>query len=165
MTGGRRARSGRAPTTARLPTALALGAICVGCAVQIGPVAQGPAEARWEGLDAATLDGGCVHSVVPRETARLNHTIRLQDGSGAWNIVIASSYELLPGRREIPREAEVRDPHVTVNDGATSVGTVYGSIETTVAGDSIVHTLRGFKMGRDTVRVVAECRLGLLADP
>ena len=122
---------------------------------------------RGTGVASATVGAGeewtgpCEYSVETRWSAQLRHILRLEATEGSASIALQSRRAWSPGRRSFSEEAN-RTLLGLVLDGATVDGGIIGSLSVRKTSDSLIVDVSGHMAGRDTVPLVAQCRVRLL---
>lgn len=104
--------------------------------------------------------GSCEYSVQTRWSAQLRHILELKPTEGSASIALQSRRAWSPGRRSFSDEAN-RTLLGLVLDGATVEGGIIGTLRVTETTDSLIVDVSGQMAGRDTVPLVAQCRVGL----
>jgi hypothetical protein len=137
--------------------ATVLTAACLGCD-KPGTRGTGVATAAV-GADVEWT-GSCEYSVETRWSAQLRHILRLKATEGSASIVLQSRRAWSPGRRSLSAEAN-RTLLGLVLDGATVDGGILGSLSIAGTSDSLIVDVNGQMAGRDTVPLVAQCRVAL----
>ena len=131
--------------------------ICLGCEK---PGVRGTGVARAAVGSGAEWTGPCEYSVQTRWSAQLRHILELRANEGSASIVLQSRGAWSPGRRTFSDEAN-RTLLGLVVDGATVEGGIMGSLHVTETSDSLIVDVSGQMAGRDTVPLVAQCRVAL----
>ena len=108
----------------------------------------------------AELTGSCEYSVETRWSSQLRHILRLKANEGSASIVLQSRRAWSQGRRDFSAEVN-RTLLGLVLDGATVEGGILGSLRIEKTSDSLIVDVNGQVAGRDTVPLVARCRIGL----
>jgi ACT domain-containing protein len=98
--------------------------------------------------------------VQTRWSAQLRHILELKAKEGSASIVLQSRRAWSTGRRSFADEAN-RTLLGLVLVGATVEGGIIGTLRVKETTDSLIVDLSGQMAGRDTVPLVAQCRVGL----
>lgn len=137
--------------------AILLATTCLGCDK---PGVRGTGVARATVGTGTEWTGSCEYSVQTRWSAQLRHILELKAKEGSASIVLQSRRAWSTGRRSFADEAN-RTLLGLVLVGATVEGGIIGTLRVKETTDSLIVDLSGQMAGRDTVPLVAQCRVGL----
>lgn len=156
----RPSRGGRSHLARSLPITIgtALAIACLGCDK---PGVRGTGVASAAVGAGVEWTGSCEYSVETRWSAQLRHILRLRATEGSASIVLQSRRAWSQGRRNFSEEAN-RTLLGLVLDEATVEGGIIGLLNVRKTSDSLIVDVSGQMAGRDTVPLVAQCRVALL---